>query len=119
MVQRRQGLRVHRARRRRQGPVRASQLHPGRRIQVSGGGREGELRRGGGPQGPGGRKCPAALGMASSNKRKTTMAKLNRERRRLEKRQEKQARKVARKKAAAEQASQPGDVLPGDDPVSP
>jgi|tagenome__1003787_1003787.scaffolds.fasta_scaffold17707408_2 hypothetical protein len=57
--------------------------------------------------------------MASSNKRKTTMAKLNRERRRLEKRQEKQAKKLARKKAAAEQASQPGDVLPGDDPVSP
>jgi hypothetical protein len=56
--------------------------------------------------------------MASSNKRKTTMAKLNRERRRLEKRQEKQAKKLARKKAAAEQASLPSDTLAGDDPVS-
>jgi hypothetical protein len=41
--------------------------------------------------------------MASTNKRKTTMAKLQRERRRLEKRQEKQARKAARKQAAAEE----------------
>ena len=40
--------------------------------------------------------------MASSGKRKTTMAKLNRERRLLERRQEKQARKVARKQAAAD-----------------
>jgi hypothetical protein len=40
--------------------------------------------------------------MASSNKRKTTMAKLNRERKLLERRQEKQARKVARKQAAAD-----------------
>ena len=40
--------------------------------------------------------------MASSNKRKTTMAKLNRERKLLEKRQEKQARKAARKQAAAD-----------------
>jgi hypothetical protein len=39
--------------------------------------------------------------MASGTKRKTTMAKLNRERRLLERRQEKQARKVARKQAAA------------------
>ena len=37
--------------------------------------------------------------MASSNKRKTTMAKLNRERRLLERRQEKQAKKAARKLA--------------------
>jgi hypothetical protein len=56
--------------------------------------------------------------MASSNKRKTTMAKLNRERRRLEKRQEKQAKKLARKQAAAERASRPSDPLAGDDPVS-
>jgi len=56
--------------------------------------------------------------MASSNKRKTTMAKLNRERRRLEKRQEKQAKKLARKKAAAEQASPPSDRLAGEDPVN-
>ncbi len=40
--------------------------------------------------------------MASSSKRKTTMAKLNRERKLLERRQEKQARKVARKQAAAD-----------------
>jgi hypothetical protein len=38
--------------------------------------------------------------MASSGKRKTTMAKLNRERALLEKRQEKKARKAARKQAA-------------------
>jgi hypothetical protein len=53
--------------------------------------------------------------MASSNKRKTTMAKRDRERRRLEKRQEKQARKVARKQAAAEERERGG--LPGNDPV--
>jgi len=46
--------------------------------------------------------------MASSNKRKTTMAKLNRERKLLERRQEKAARKVARKQAAA-------DALPIDE----
>jgi hypothetical protein len=39
--------------------------------------------------------------MASSGKRKTTMAKLNRERRLLDKRHAKQARKEARKRAAA------------------
>jgi hypothetical protein len=37
--------------------------------------------------------------MASSGKRKTTMAKLNRERRLLERRLEKQAKKDARKRA--------------------
>jgi hypothetical protein len=42
--------------------------------------------------------------MASTAKRKTTMAKLNRERRLLEKRMEKQAKKEARKRAAAEAA---------------
>ncbi|MFL5868403.1 MAG: hypothetical protein ACJ766_14990 [Thermoleophilaceae bacterium] len=48
--------------------------------------------------------------MASSNKRKTTMAKLNRERRLLERRLEKQARKDARKRAAAaERADSPSD----------
>ena len=47
--------------------------------------------------------------MASSTKRKTTMAKLNRERKLIERRQEKQARKVARKQAAADaQAETPG-----------
>jgi hypothetical protein len=39
--------------------------------------------------------------LASNAKKKTTMAKLNRERRLLEKRAEKQARKQARKAAAA------------------
>jgi hypothetical protein len=43
--------------------------------------------------------------MASSGKRKTTMAKLNRERRLVEKRLEKQAKKLARKQAAADEAS--------------
>jgi hypothetical protein len=38
--------------------------------------------------------------MASSTKRKTTMAKLNRERRLIERRQEKQARKDARRASA-------------------
>jgi hypothetical protein len=45
--------------------------------------------------------------MASSNKRKTTMAKLNRERGLLERRAEKQARKNARKRAALEKDPQP------------
>jgi hypothetical protein len=40
--------------------------------------------------------------MASGSKRKTTRAKLNRERRLLVRRQEKQAKKTARKQAAAE-----------------
>jgi hypothetical protein len=50
--------------------------------------------------------------MASSGKRKTTMAKLNRERRLVERRQEKQARKDARKRASAE------DTDPLSDPVT-
>jgi hypothetical protein len=49
--------------------------------------------------------------MASSNKRKTTMAKLNRERRLLERRQEKQAKKDAKKRAAAPDPGPPGDTL--------
>jgi hypothetical protein len=40
--------------------------------------------------------------MASSGKRKTTMAKLNRERRLRERRMEKQVRKDVRKREAAE-----------------
>ena len=52
--------------------------------------------------------------MASSGKRKTTMAKLNRERRLLERRLEKQAKKVARKRAAAQESSPPGDTVTGD-----
>ena len=41
--------------------------------------------------------------MPGRSKRKTTMAKLNRERRLLERRREKQAKKAARKLAAAEE----------------
>jgi hypothetical protein len=40
--------------------------------------------------------------MASGSKRKTTMAKLNRERKLRERRLEKQAKKAARKQAAAD-----------------
>jgi hypothetical protein len=52
--------------------------------------------------------------MASSSK-KTTMAKLNRERRLRERRLEKQAKKHARKQAAAHPAARPGEALTGDD----
>jgi len=52
--------------------------------------------------------------MASSGKQKTTMAKLNRERRVRERRLEKQAKKDARKQASAHQPGPPGDVLIGD-----
>jgi hypothetical protein len=45
--------------------------------------------------------------MASGNKRKTTMAKLNRERGLAEHRLEKQARKAARKQAATHQEQAP------------
>jgi hypothetical protein len=47
--------------------------------------------------------------MASTGKRKTTMAKLNRERRLIERRLEKKAKKDARKRAAADEAAQPSD----------
>jgi hypothetical protein len=53
--------------------------------------------------------------MASSGKRKTTMAKLNRERRLAERRLEKQAKKLARKQASADHAGRPGDTLAGND----
>lgn len=46
--------------------------------------------------------------MASGAKRKTTMAKLNRERAVIEKRHKKAARKEARKREAEEAAAQPG-----------
>jgi hypothetical protein len=46
--------------------------------------------------------------MASSGKRKTTMEKLNRERRLLDRRLEKKAKKDARKRAAAQ--APPGDT---------
>ena len=51
--------------------------------------------------------------MGSSGKRKTTMAKLNRERRLIEKRVEKQAKKDARKRAAAEQPDPPAGMQTG------
>jgi hypothetical protein len=47
--------------------------------------------------------------MASSGKRKTTMAKLNRERRLRERRMEKQVRKDLRKREAAEHRRQRED----------
>jgi hypothetical protein len=50
--------------------------------------------------------------MASTGKRKTTMAKLNRERRLLERRLEKKAKKDARKRAAALDPAPPGDTIP-------
>jgi hypothetical protein len=51
--------------------------------------------------------------MASTGKRKTTMAKLARESRLRERRVEKQARKDARKQAAAHPPSQPSDRSTG------
>ena len=53
--------------------------------------------------------------MASTAKRKTTMAKLNRERRLLERRLEKQAKKLARKKASAHNPGRPSDTSTGND----
>jgi hypothetical protein len=61
--------------------------------------------------------------MASSGKKKTTMAKLTRERRLRERRMDKQAKKDARKRAAAEYPNgQPGEILTYDEfgyPVEP
>jgi hypothetical protein len=48
--------------------------------------------------------------MASSGKKKTTFAKLARERRLQERRIDKQAKKDARKRAAELQATQPSDT---------
>ena len=53
--------------------------------------------------------------MASSGKKKTTMAKLNRERKLRERRIDKQAKRDARKQAAAYQPRRSGGVLSGDD----
>jgi len=50
--------------------------------------------------------------MASGN-RKTTMAKLNRERRLHERRLDKKARKDARKHASSQEQGQPADVASG------
>jgi hypothetical protein len=48
--------------------------------------------------------------MASNSKKKTTMAKLNRENAVRERRLRKQAKKDARKQAAAEPPSEPGET---------
>ena len=53
--------------------------------------------------------------MASRSKKKTTMAKLNRESKLRERRIDKQARKDARKRAAADQPAEPTDQPLGDD----
>lgn len=53
--------------------------------------------------------------MASSSKKKTTMAKLNREAAVRERRLQKQAKKDARKQAAAGPPSAPSDAPTGDD----
>jgi hypothetical protein len=53
--------------------------------------------------------------MASSGKRKTTMAKLNRERRLRERRVEKQIKKNLRKRTAAENADQQAGAPTGDE----
>jgi hypothetical protein len=53
--------------------------------------------------------------MASSGKKKTTFAKLARERRLRERRLDKQAKKDARKRAAEIQAAQPDDPPAADD----
>jgi hypothetical protein len=52
--------------------------------------------------------------LASTGKRKTTMAKLNRETRLRERRLEKQARKIARKDAVTQVVRQPDDHSPSD-----
>jgi hypothetical protein len=57
--------------------------------------------------------------MASTGKKKTTMAKLNRESRLRERRLEKQARKRSRKEGAALLLSQPdGPLTSGEEPSS-
>jgi hypothetical protein len=53
--------------------------------------------------------------MASSGKRKTTMAKLNRERRLRERRMEKQAKRDLRKRAVADDVGEPSQAPPDED----
>jgi hypothetical protein len=53
--------------------------------------------------------------MGSNGKKKTTMAKLNRETRLRERRLEKQAKKDARKRASADHPAAPRDTLAGED----
>ena len=55
--------------------------------------------------------------MAGGGKRKTTMAKLNRERKLLEKRMEKQAKKLARQRAAAGDADPAASHAPASDEI--
>jgi hypothetical protein len=55
--------------------------------------------------------------MGSNKKKKTTMAKLNRETALRERRADKQARKDARKRAAQAEASAPTSAITGDGPV--
>jgi len=57
--------------------------------------------------------------MASTGKRKTTMAKLNRERRLVERRLEKQAKKLARKQASAQPPSESREKLTGNEESPP
>jgi hypothetical protein len=52
--------------------------------------------------------------MGSNKKKKTTMAKLNRENAVRERRRQKQARKDARKQAAQAQPGSPSSAAPGD-----
>jgi hypothetical protein len=54
--------------------------------------------------------------MSSNGKKKTTMAKLNREHRQRERRMEKQAKKDARKRLAAEPPATGGDAAAGEPP---
>jgi hypothetical protein len=53
--------------------------------------------------------------MASSGKKKTTMAKLTRESRLRERRLDKQAKKDARKQAPAQDPGRPSDPVTGND----
>ncbi len=57
--------------------------------------------------------------MASSGKKKTTMAKLNRERRMRERRMDKQARKDRRKQLAAQGPDVSDDALTGEQTQAP
>jgi hypothetical protein len=57
--------------------------------------------------------------MGSNKKKKTTMAKLNRETALRERRADKQARKDARKRAAQAEASAPSSAITGDGGLMP
>jgi hypothetical protein len=53
--------------------------------------------------------------MASSGKKKTTMAKMDRENRLRERRAEKKAKKDAKKHAPVDQPAEPSDAASGDE----